>query len=260
LFVNGGVEDMRRATEWMYRNLDRLTGLYFSLDTHSIYQIFHAAWWVDQRGQHPAPMTAITADDVRCGRWQPKFCADESLEYCQKLETQGKYVLIIWPYHVLDGGIGHALVPAVMEAAIFHGLVRGQAPHFERKGIHPQTENYSVFSPDVKTLARRRVGIFNRNLFDMLMNYDRIYVFGEASSHCVMETLRDLQAKISKINPSWMSKIWILRDAMSPVPPPPLDPLPAHLNFSAIAEQALCDFAQAGMKVVTTADPIDTEN
>ena len=47
LFVPGAVEDTTRAIEWLYRNLDRVSGLFFSLDTHRMFQIFHPAWWVD---------------------------------------------------------------------------------------------------------------------------------------------------------------------------------------------------------------------
>src|SRR5262245_13112799 len=39
LFVPGAVEDTQRAVEWIYRNLGRLTGLHFSLDTHRVFQI-----------------------------------------------------------------------------------------------------------------------------------------------------------------------------------------------------------------------------
>src|SRR5688572_29195043 len=33
LFVPGAVDDSRRAVEWIYRHLDRITGLHFSMDT-----------------------------------------------------------------------------------------------------------------------------------------------------------------------------------------------------------------------------------
>ena len=43
---------------------------------------------------------------------------------------------------------------------------------------------------------------------------------------------------------------------MSPVPPPPLQPLPPELDFSRLAEQTMDDCRQAGMHVVNTTDPI----
>ena len=50
LFVPGAVEETARSVSWIYRHLDRLTGLVFSLDTHAVHQIFHPAWWVDAAG------------------------------------------------------------------------------------------------------------------------------------------------------------------------------------------------------------------
>lgn len=256
LFVPGAVEDMQRALAWIYRNLDKLTGLLFSLDTHRTLQIFHPAWWTDRQGQHPAPFTPITAAQVRSGTWTPVAYREECLEYCQKLEASGKYVLTIWPYHVLLGGISHTLVPALMEAAIFHSLVRQQQTHFEIKGMHTLSENYSVLSPEVQELGGKAIGTFNEPFFKMLLEYDRVYVFGEAKSHCVRATLYDMRDHLQAIDPGLADKIWILADAMSPVPPPPLQPLPPELDFPHLAEQAMEDFRQAGMHVVQTTDPI----
>src|SRR5262245_42999591 len=64
LFVPGAVDDTRRTVEWLYRNLDRITHLSFSLDTHRVFQIFHPSWWVDADGKHPAPFTSISRSDV----------------------------------------------------------------------------------------------------------------------------------------------------------------------------------------------------
>jgi len=122
----GAVEDTQRTIEWLYRNLDRITQLHFSLDTHRVFQIFHPAWWIDDDGKHPAPFTPITTKDVRDGRYKPVMHPAECLEYVKKLEASGKYTLTIWPYHTLLGGGSHALVPAPMEAATFHPL--GRAP------------------------------------------------------------------------------------------------------------------------------------
>jgi nicotinamidase-related amidase len=256
LFVPGAVEDMQRTLVWLYSNLDKITGLIFSLDTHRVFQIFHPAWWTNRQGQHPAPFTPITYAEVRDGVWTPVAHQAECLEYCHKLEVSGKYVLTIWPYHVLLGGISHTLVPALMEAAIFHSLLRQQQTHFEIKGMHTLTENYSVLSPEVQELGGKRLGGFNEPLVNMLLEYDRVYVFGQAKSHCVGATLYDIRDRLQATNPGLAEKIWILEDAMSPVPPPPVQPLPPELDFPHLAERAMDDFRQAGMQVVQTTDPI----
>jgi nicotinamidase-related amidase len=256
LFVPGAVEDTQRTIAWLYRNLDRITQLHFSLDTHRVFQIFHPAWWIDDAGKHPAPFTPISLQDVVSGRWKPVMHPAECLEYVRRLEASGKYVLTIWPYHTLLGGVSHALAPALMEAAIFHSLVRSSQAHFETKGTHAMTENYSVLSPEVRELGGQSVGTFNAAFFKMLMDFDRVYVFGQAKSHCVLSTLRDMQEHIAKADPKLMSKIYILEDATSPVPAPPIDPLPATLDFPRIADEAFAQLRAAGMNIVKTTDAI----
>ena len=256
LFVPGAVEDTARTIEWLYKNLDRITQVAFSLDTHRVFQIFHPAWWIDENGKNPAPFTNISLADVREGKWKPIAHPAECLEYVKQLEKAGKYVLTVWPYHTLLGGVSHALVPALMEAAMFHAVVRQAQTHFETKGTHAMTENYSVLAPEVRELGGKSVGTFNAAFFKMLMEFDRVYVFGQAKSHCVLSTLRDMQQHIAGTDPSLMDKIYILEDATSPVPAPPIDPLPATLDFPRVADLAFAELKRAGMHIVKTTDPI----
>jgi nicotinamidase-related amidase len=263
LFVPGAVEDTVRAVEWLYRNLARITTLVLSLDTHSVHQVFHPAAWVDPQGHHPAPFTVITAGDVRSGRWRPALRAEDGvdveaacLEYCERLEKSGRYVLTIWPYHALLGGASHALVPALMEAALFHSVARRRETVFALKGRAALTENYSVLSPEVRELGGRPVGRFDAALFDLLLSHDRVYVFGQAKSHCVRATLQDILEECRRRDPALLGRIHILEDAMSPVPPPPLDPLPETLDFPKVAAQAIEAFVAAGMRRARATDPV----
>jgi nicotinamidase-related amidase len=229
LFVPGAVEDMRRTLDWLYENLERVTEIVLSLDTHRLHQVFHPAFWVDTGGRAPKPFTPITAKDVRDGRFRPaRAPLDATLRYLEHLEASGKYTLMIWPYHTLLGGTSHALVPALMEAALFHGLARQTEPLLRTKGTDPATEMYSVLSAEVG-------GAFDRELFDRLASFDRVYVFGQAKSHCVLATLRDLRPIASKV--------WILEDTTSTVP-----------GFDVGA--AYDELRGAGMHVVKTTDPV----
>ncbi len=257
LFVPGAVEDTTRAIEWLYRNVGQVTELIFSLDTHQAFQIFHPAWWVDAEGRHPAPLTPVSAEDVRTGRWRAPRAPEASLDYVQKLEAAGKYVLTVWPYHALLGGLSQALVPAMMEAALFHAAARGQPTHFELKGLAPLTENYSVLSPEVTQVEGREVGAFNEALFSRLMSFDRVYVFGQAKSHCVLSTMEDLLRRIDASDPALAGKLYVLEDAMSPVPAPPLTPLPASLDFPKLAEAAVERWRAAGVHIVRTTGALE---
>jgi hypothetical protein len=46
---------------------------------------------------------------------------------------------------------------------------------------------------------------------------------------------------------------------MSPVPPPPLDPLPPELDFPRLADDAIEDLQRSGMQVASTTEPIAVE-
>ena len=66
----GAVEDCARIASFLYRNLDRITQVVVTLDTHTAAQIFHPLFWVGRDGAHPAPHTVITHADVESGRWR----------------------------------------------------------------------------------------------------------------------------------------------------------------------------------------------
>jgi nicotinamidase-related amidase len=257
------VEDTRRAIEWLYRNLTTVTTLFLTLDSHSTHQIFHPAAWVDGEGRPPAPFTVISSRDVRERRFVPVLADSRipdmraaCIEYCERLEGSGRHALTIWPYHAFLGGASHALVPALMEAVLFHSLVRRADPVFEIKGRASLTESYSALSPEVRSLQGHALGGFNHSLYDAVMSHDRVYVFGQAKSHCVLETLRDLRQECERRDPRLLERLYVLEDAMSPVTPPPLDPLPEALDFPRVAERALDEFRRAGMHVVRTSEPI----
>lgn len=64
MFVTGAVEDISRICKFIYASADKLAKLYFSLDTHKTFQIFHSAFWIDAAGKRPKPFTTITAEAV----------------------------------------------------------------------------------------------------------------------------------------------------------------------------------------------------
>lgn len=256
LFVPGAVEDSARTVRWIYQNLDRLTGLAFSLDTHELHQVFHPAFWRSASGMEPEPFTIITSEDVERGTWIPRANRDLMIEYTRKLEATGRYSLTIWPYHGLLGGLSSALLPAFAEAMCFHSFVRDTAPKLVVKGQHPLSEMYSVLSAEVKDLGGESVGGFDEALVEHVLSFDRVYVFGQASSHCVLATLEDLRARLEAIDAALLKKIVILEDAMSPVPAPLLDPLPDSLDFPAQARRRIDRLVEAGMGRARTTDPV----
>lgn len=246
LFVTGADGDIVRAAQFIYRNLGKITSLAFSLDTHTLFQVFHPAYWEDENGEQPEPLTVISSKEIRSAKWRARRNPDLAERYCEILESQGKKSLLIWPFHALKGGMSATLHPMIMEAAMFHSLVRDAEYRMEQKGEEAKTESYSVFEPDVHRIDELDVGEFNKEFFDYIMTHDRVYVYGEASSHCVMESLTSIQREIEKTDPSLMSRIYIIKDAMSPVPKAG----EGELDFPAIADIAIREFREAGMNIV----------
>src|ERR1044071_9393039 len=66
----GAVDDNLRLCEFIYRNLDAISQIVPTLDTHHAMQVFHAIWLVDEEGRHPDPYTLVSAEDVASGRWR----------------------------------------------------------------------------------------------------------------------------------------------------------------------------------------------
>jgi nicotinamidase-related amidase len=271
LFVSGrsgrsAVDDNSRLCSFIYRNLDVVTEITVTLDTHTALQIFHPVFWVDEKGDHPVGgQTEITLADVEESRWCPNPAVADSLaggdlEWLRKYArhyvrrvTEGRYPLMVWPYHAMLGSIGHALVSAVDEAVFFHSIARQTAARFEVKGGTPLTENYSVLSPEV-TLGpgNERIASPNLALFDHLMEFDAVVVAGQAASHCVAWTLHDLLTAIQARDPGLASKIHIMEDCMSSVV------VPGGVDFTEDTEEALELFEENGMHRVRSTDPIPT--
>lgn len=261
----GAVGDVRRLCEFIYRNLGSITAIAPTMDTHKAFQIFHPVFWVDEGRNHPAPYTLITVDDVRSGRWCVNPAAAASLHcdlswlqrvaehYVTALQRGGKYDLTIWPYHAMLGGIGHALVSSLEEAVFFHGMARDTQPSFQVKGDNPLTENYSVLQPEVldgpdgSPLAER-----NHSFMQELLGYDAVILAGEAKSHCVAWTIRDLLVHIRTESPGLVRKVYLLEDCSSPVV------IPGVIDYTEQADAAFAEFAEAGMHVVRSTEPMDT--
>jgi nicotinamidase-related amidase len=255
----GAIDDNVRLCEFIYHNLGKIDQIIATLDTHHLHQIFHPVFWIDEKGEHPTPaVTTISPEDVRAGKWRvnPEF-GDEApeqlqayaLHYVQQLSDGGKYPLLIWPYHAMLGGIGHALVPAVEEAIFFHGVARNSQASFSIKGDRTLTENYSALAPEVFTNQfGERIASKNDNLIEHLLESDKLIIAGQAKSHCVAWTINDLLVEINKIDPKLARKIYLLEDCTSPVV------IPGVVDYTKQADAAYNRFAAAGINIIKSTD------
>ncbi len=262
----GATEDCARIAAFLYRNLDRISQVIVTLDTHTAAQIFHPVFWVDAAGAHPSPHTVIALGDVEAGRWRvnPMLAAALSpyahfdlagwaLHYVRRLAEGGKYPLVVWPYHSMIGGIGHALVSAVEEAVFFHAIARQAPTRVEIKGRNPLSESYSVLRAEVAEDERgAAVEAPNEALVEHLLSFDDVIVAGEAKSHCVTWTVEDLLNEARARDPRLARKLVLLDDCASPVV------VPGVADFTEQADAAYARFAEAGVRRALSTDPIDS--
>ncbi len=266
---NAAIDDSRRIAEFIYTNLAALTRVTATMDTHFSHQIFFPSFWLDRDDRPLEAHRVISADEVASGEVRPNpavagwlcrgnygWLRRQVEHYCRELERVGKYQLYLWPPHCLLGSDGHALVGVIDEARSFFSLARGMQSWVEVKGGNPLTENYSVLRPEVLTrhdgapLAQR-----NTHFLDTLLRADAVLIAGQAASHCVKSTIDDLLDEIVASDPALARKVYVLTDCMSAVTVPDgRGGLVA--DFTAQAEQAQQRFADAGMHLVRSTDPM----
>jgi nicotinamidase-related amidase len=264
----GAIDDCRRLCEFVYTNAGVITSIHPTLDTHRRAQIFHPAFWVDSAGNHPAPMTMISLDDLNSGKWRPNpavafsalgnadgiaYLEAYARHYVEALSQDGKYLLMVWPYHAMLGGNEYALVPSVHEAFFYHAALREATTQFEIKGGNPLTENYAVTHPEVLA-DHRKTAIAKRNVkfLETLLANDMVLVAGQAKSHCVAWSIQGILDEIASKDPALAKKVYLLEDLTSPVV------VPGIIDFTEQADAAFERFRSAGMNVVRSTDPISS--
>jgi nicotinamidase-related amidase len=212
LFVPGADQDCTRLAAFIDAptapaGFDAIT---VTLDCHSSYAIFHPAFWRCRDDSHPAPFTEITHEAIRTGDFAPvdPNLQDYVLRYTEALERGCRYKLCIWPPHCLTGTWGHC-VEGTLRAALDRWEVRhpGKSVQYVLKGTNPLTEHYSALRPEVPDPADPPTPALSASLAAA----DRLYVTGQALSHCVLFTLRDL---VREVDPK---KITLFATYTSPV-------------------------------------------
>jgi nicotinamidase-related amidase len=259
----GAVEDNRRLCLFIYSNLRLITQICPTMDTHQAFQIFHSIFLVNDRGEHPQPFTLVTEDDIVKGLWKfnpalapslglrEEFGQNYLRHYTRTLKAGGKYDLTIWPYHAMLGGVGHALVPAIEEAIFFHSIARYSQPDFQVKGDNPLTENYSVLRPEVLNDATgAQIAEKNTRFIKKLLEFDAVIIAGQAKSHCVAWTIEDLLSETLAVDRKLAEKVYLLEDCSSPVV------VPGVVDYTDQADAAFRKFAEAGMHLVRSTEPI----
>ncbi|MDQ5911113.1 MAG: hypothetical protein QG599_3210 [Pseudomonadota bacterium] len=239
--VPGASADAERLAGLLDRLIDRIDDIHVTLDTHQLLDIAHPIFWVNQQGRAPSPFTQITVQDVEREIWRPFNPAflPQALNYVRALRDHHRYTLTIWPPHCLVGGWGHNVIPAVAGALQRWEERRHARVDYHIKGHNPWTEHYSAVQADVPDPHDPATQL-NVRLIQTLEKADVVALSGQALSHCVANTVRDIADQFGEDR---VRKLVLIEDTSSPVP-----------GFEGLAHQFLLDMQRRGMKTVKAAE------
>ncbi|KAF1331726.1 hypothetical protein FI667_g4179, partial [Globisporangium splendens] len=234
-------DDAERIAAFITKHSTKLSQLVFTLDSHQRYHIAHGIFWENAQGESPAPFTLITNKEIADGVWRPRDpeLKEYVLAYTQSLEKSGKFTLCIWPEHCVVGTPGHNLVENVRNAALEWTKQSLKQIQYVMKGSNSFTEHYSALRAEFE-LPHDPATSLNQNLVNVLKHADKVVICGEALSHCVNYTVRDL---VDVWPAERIQDLVILTDCASPVP-----------SFESSGEQFLSDMAKKGLTLTTSTE------
>ncbi len=240
LFVTGADKDVARLAVMLQRHLDKIDQIHVTLDSHHWVHIAHPIFWQNSQGQHPDPFTIITLEAVLSNQWRTTdvHSQQRALNYLMALKNNQRYNLTIWPPHCLIGQPGHNVVAPLI--SVLNQWENNYAVvNYILKGSNCWTEHYSAIKADVPDVADPKTQL-NVDLIATLQQADLIAISGQALSHCVANTVRDIADNIGEEN---IHKLILIEDTTSSVP-----------GFEALGEQFLIEMQDRGMKTAKSTD------
>ncbi len=239
LYVPNAEHDMRRLADFIRRFKNQFGSIHVTMDSHHLVHIAHPIFWENREGKNPDPFTTITAAEVTQDKWKAANASlqTQAHQYVQKLEKNGRYSLTIWPPHCLIGSRGQAVFPE-----LFNALLEWESDfktaQYWNKGSYELTEHFSALQADVPDEAVPET-LLNQKLLQQIEQSELILVAGEARTHCVASTVRDLADNFS--DSASIKKMILLTDAMSDIP-----------GFEKYAEDFLQEMQNRGIRISNT--------
>ncbi|PIY09132.1 MAG: nicotinamidase [Flexibacter sp. CG_4_10_14_3_um_filter_32_15] len=218
LYVQNAENDIKRLSDFITKNAKSLDHICVTLDNHPVNDISHPSFWRDSTGNEPNPFTQITLKEVEEGKWTPNFFPKASKEYLKNLEAQGEFPHFIWTTHCLIGSKGAALDETLSKALEDWIKINKENNHYKQyqtvtKGTCPITEHFGIFQAQIPLKDQPETQL-NQSLLDSLNQYKNLYLAGQAKSHCVATSLK----QIMDYAPNLAKKVIILEDCMSDIP------------------------------------------
>lgn len=266
LVVPGALDDMNRLAGMVDRLGKRIHDIHVTMDSHQTIGIERPRWWKRVTdGAPPTPFTClgihpdgkrIVKVDFSTGVAVPTEeeyttyipsmlhsggpTGKGSFGYLEALAAKSRYPHVVWTVHCVVGTWGWGVVPTLSKS-----LCKWENDFFARvnyivKGNNMWTEHFSGVQAEVPDPKDPSTQI-NTRLIRTLEEADIIAVTGEALSHCVANTGRDIAAAFA--DPKCIEKMVLITDTTSNVG-----------GFDFLGDAFVKDLTAKGMKTATTAD------
>jgi nicotinamidase/pyrazinamidase len=256
LCVTGAWDDMTRVSSLVNRIGNKLNDIHVTLDSHHLLHIAHPIWFRDSKGNQPGPFTLMREENGSIIGSQFDSSGNQhdvgefntflpsvyrrTLDYLKSLRDNKRYPHCVWPPHCLIGTPGHNVVAPLQDALIAWEAKNYATVDYVTKGSNSFVEHFSavkaeVVDPDDDTTQ------LNTDFISVLMQADELVFCGEAGSHCLANTVRDIADSFK--DDSFIKKCVLLTDGTSPVP-----------GFETFQTQFINDMEARGMRRSTCAE------
>lgn len=260
LYIDGAEEDCERAAiflRWLGR---RATEVTLSIDTHDKMHIAHPMHWEYQGGEHPKPFSTLSGrvplqhvssgtpndgdsfkrDDRSLLTTSVPEMYEGSQSHVSEQEPWGR--LTVWPEHCLTGSFETMIWPSILDAVHRWQTLVKKPVTWIRKGQTLQSEQFGIF----RLAGASKFTVRGARILGRMAKADRIYVMGQARSHCVGESLSQMQDYFQAtfgVRNKLMSKVYLVGDCTRDVP-----------SFEEESAARIRNLVNHGMKIVTTAE------
>lgn len=241
--VTGSHNDMLKIAGIIKSGMDGIANITVTMDLHHRNDISHPVFWIKADGSMVEPFTEISSADIKSKKYLTKNPKNlkRALNYVEMLEANERYLLIIWPIHCEIGSWGQNIHFDVKNAYNLWEEKTGKNINVINKGMNPWTEHYSAVQAEIPDLNDDDTKT-NQKFINSLKKADKVYITGEAASHCVKSTTEHI---VENFEPKHLSKLVIVTDCMS-----------AITGFEKQYQQFLNEMQEKGLQISKSSDVI----
>lgn len=209
--ILGSNNDMKRLGKFISGNLNKISGMTITLDSHYRMDIAHTCFW-KKGSKNLEPFSKVTSHDIIKGDIIPKTKDNKKqiIKYLEYMEKSERIGLTLWPVHCEIGTWGNNINNHIQISRNLWEDTNSKKTNIILKGLDPLREQFSALSKD----NRKNKKCINNKLINYLDKHDILLIAGESSSHCVKRTVEDLVHNSKRKD---LHSIMLLTDCMSPV-------------------------------------------